>query len=196
MQKPDQRNRPRRRRGHTTSVTIGGERFSLIATERADGTLGEVSIGCGKHGSGIAGLMDAYGTAISAGLQLGVPLADLLRPGLDLCFAPGGITDDPEIPRARSAVDYFSRRLAIDWLHDADRAALGVLTLDERSGRGSWAKAEASSFPTACGTGTRSPAGAGREGAQFGGAGEGAEGPSAPDSGRSSLASHRPLAAR
>jgi hypothetical protein len=135
VQEPDKRNTARRRGGHTTTVMIGGERFSLIATERADGTLGEVRIGCGKHGSGIAGLMDAYATAISAGLQHGVPLADLLRPGLGLCFAPGGSTDDPEIPRARSAVDYFSRRLAVDWLPDADRAALGVLTIGERVAR-------------------------------------------------------------
>src|ERR1700733_13893877 len=119
MREPDQRNRSCRRRGHTTSATIGGERFSLIATERADGTLCEVRIACGKYGSGIAGLMDAYATAISAGLQHGVPLADLLRPGLGLCFAPGGSTDDPEIPRVRSMVDYFSRRLAVDWLPDA-----------------------------------------------------------------------------
>jgi hypothetical protein len=135
MPKPDQGDMSCRRRGHMTSTTIGGERFRLFATERADGTLCEVRIGCGKHGSGIAGLMDAYATAISAGLQHGVPLADLLRPGLGLCFAPGGSTDDPEIPRARSAVDYFSRRLAIDWLPDADRTALGVLTIGERVAR-------------------------------------------------------------
>jgi hypothetical protein len=133
---PDQRDTPRRRRGHATTVVIGGERFSLIATERGDGALGEVRIGCGKYGSGIAGLMEAYATAISAGLQHGVPLADLLRPGLGLCFAPGGGTDDPEIPRVRSVVDYFSRRLAIDWLPDADRAGLGVLTIGERVARG------------------------------------------------------------
>ena len=125
MREPDQRDMSGRRRGYATSATIGGERVSLIATERADGTLCEVRIGCGKYGSGIAGLMDAYATAISAGLQHGVPLADLLRPGLGLCFAPGGSTDDPEIPRARSVVDYFSRRLAIDWLPDADRTTLG-----------------------------------------------------------------------
>jgi ribonucleoside-diphosphate reductase alpha chain len=136
MQEPNQGSRSCRRRGHTTSATVGGERFSLTATERADGTLYEVRIGCGKHGSAIAGLMDAYATAISAGLQHGVPLADLLRPGLGLCFAPYGGTDDPQIPRVRSAVDYFSRRLAVDWLPDADRAALGVLTVGERVARG------------------------------------------------------------
>src|ERR1700678_553720 len=132
MPELEQGNMSCRRRGHTRSATIDGERFSLTATERADATLGEVRIGCGKYGSGIAGLMDAYATAISAGLQHGVPLADLLRPGLGLRFAPGGSTNDPEIPRVRSVVDYFSRRLAIDWLPDTDRAALGVLAIDER----------------------------------------------------------------
>jgi hypothetical protein len=135
MQTPVQRNLARRHSGHTTTVTIGGERFGLTASERADGTLGEVRIGWGKHGTGTAGLMDAYATALSAGLEHGVPLADLLRPGLGLRFAPDGSTDDPEIPRARSLVDYISRRLAIDWLPYADRAALGVLTVGERAAR-------------------------------------------------------------
>jgi ribonucleoside-diphosphate reductase alpha chain len=45
---------------------------------------------------------------------------------------PNGHTDDPEIPRVRSAVDYLARRLAIDWLPYAERAALGVYTLSER----------------------------------------------------------------
>jgi ribonucleoside-diphosphate reductase alpha chain len=131
VQEPAQRNRPRRYGGHTTAVMIGGEQFSLTATEGADGALGEVRIGWGKHGSSVAGLTDAYATVISVGLQHGVPLADLLRPGLGLRFAPGGSTDDPEIPRVRSAVDYFSRRLAIDWLPDADRGALGMLAIGE-----------------------------------------------------------------
>jgi ribonucleoside-diphosphate reductase alpha chain len=142
MQEPAQGDMACRRRGHITSTTIGGERFRLTATERADGTLGEVFIESGKYGSGIAGLMDAYATAISAGLLHGIPLADLLRPGLGLRFAPGGSTDDPEIPRARSAIDYFSRRLAIDWLPDHDRAALGVPHLKvARAGAGVVARA-------------------------------------------------------
>lgn len=131
VQVPDW-NMPRRRGGHITSVTICGERFRLTASSREDGTLGEIAIDWGKHGTETAGLMDAYAIAITAGLEHGVPLADLLRPGIGLRFAPGGTTDDPEIPRVRSAADYFSRRLAIDWLPRAERAALGILTLSER----------------------------------------------------------------
>ena len=55
-----------------------------------------------------------------------MPLAELLRPALGVSFVPAGPTDDPEIPRARSAVDYIARRLAIDWLPYQQRAALGV----------------------------------------------------------------------
>lgn len=123
---------PRRRGGHTTAVTVGGERLTLTANERADGSLGEVFIRHGKQGSADAGLMDTYATALSIGLRHGIPLTDLLRPGLGVSFVPSGHTDDPEIPRARSVVDYVARRLAVDWLPYADRAALGVFTLTER----------------------------------------------------------------
>jgi hypothetical protein len=127
-----QRHMPRRRAGHTTAVTIGGERFSITANGGEDDTLGEVSIQWGKQGTAGAGLMDVYAVALSVGLQHRVPLADLIRDGLDLYFMPNGRTDDPEIPRARSVVDYVARRLAIDWLPYEQRSELGVYTVDER----------------------------------------------------------------
>ena len=131
----------RRRAGHTPTVTIGGEQFTLIANQRADGTLGEVFIRGGKHGGSGAGLLDSYATALSVGLAYQVPLADLLRSGLDLHFTPSGHTDDPEIPRVRSVADYLARRLAIDWLPYPERAALGIYTLTERvTLAGTWMK--------------------------------------------------------
>jgi ribonucleoside-diphosphate reductase alpha chain len=143
MQVPEQRQLPRRRSGHTTAVTIGGEQLYLTANEGADGALGEVFIRWGKQGSSSAGLLDMYATALSAGLQHQVPLAELIRPALDLSFAPCGHTDDPEIPRARSVVDYLARRLAIDWLSRHERAALGVYSLTERVERaGTWMSAQ------------------------------------------------------
>jgi hypothetical protein len=121
-----------RRSGHTTAVVIGVERFYLTANQRDDGTLGEIFIHWGKHGTSTAGLVSTYAIALSTGLAHRVPLADLIRPGLGLYFTPNGRTNDPEIPRACSAVDYIARRLAIDWLPYSDRAALGVFTLTER----------------------------------------------------------------
>ena len=126
------RHMPRRRGGHTTVVVIDAEPFYLTANRGEDGTLGEVFIGWGKHGSSGAGLVCAYAAALSVGLRYRVPLPDLIRPGLDAYFAPSGHTDDPEIPLVRSVVDYIARRLAIDWLPYPDRAALGVYTLAER----------------------------------------------------------------
>jgi hypothetical protein len=138
----------RRRSGHTTTVTIEAERFWLTANQRDDGSLGEVFIYWGKHGTSASGLVSGYAIALSLGLQHQVPLADLIRSGLDQFFVPNGHTDDPEIPRVRSAVDYIARRLAIDWLPYPERAALGVYTLTERVQRVSaWIRACAPAGP-------------------------------------------------
>jgi ribonucleoside-diphosphate reductase alpha chain len=119
---------------HMTAVTIGGERLRLFAGQRPDGRLAEIAVSWGRHGSSAAGLLDSYAAALSLGLGNGVPLAELLRPGLGLRFAPDGGTDDPEIPRAHSAVDYCCRRLAIDWLSYPECAELGVFTAGLRRG--------------------------------------------------------------
>ncbi len=119
-----QRHLPRIRHGHTTAVTLDGQRFYLTANAREDGSLGEVFIQWGKQGSTTAGLLDAYAIALSVGLQYGVPLADLLRPVLDRKFPPDGVTGDPEIPWASSIIDYFVRRLALDWLPPGAIAAM------------------------------------------------------------------------
>ncbi len=95
------RHMPRRRSGHTTTVMISAERFCLTANQRDDGSLGEVFIHWGKHGTSAAGLVSTYAVALSLGLQQQVPLADLIRPGLDQFFVPNGHTDDPEIRRTR-----------------------------------------------------------------------------------------------
>jgi ribonucleoside-diphosphate reductase alpha chain len=143
-----QRHMPRRRTGLTTSVTIGGERFYLTANGRGDGALGEVFIQWGKQGQTQAGLVDIYAMALSVGLQHGVPLLDLIHQGLDLYFVPNGHTDDPEIPRVRSVVDWVARRLAIDWLPYEVRAAQGIFTVDERvSAAQDWLAAEAAKIP-------------------------------------------------
>jgi hypothetical protein len=127
-----QRHMPRRRSGHTTAVTIGCERFYLTANGHEDGSLGEVFIQWGKQGTTGAGLMDIYAVAVSVGLQHRVPLAELLAPAVDLYCVPDGVTDDPQIPRVRSVIDYIARRLAIDWLPYHERVGLGIFTMDER----------------------------------------------------------------
>jgi ribonucleoside-diphosphate reductase alpha chain len=138
----------RQRIGHTTSVAIGGARFYMTANGREDGTLGEVFISWGKQGQTKSGLMDIYAVALSVGLQHGVPLLDLVHQGLDLYFVPNGHTDDPQIPRVRSVVDWVARRLAIDWLPYEIRAAEGIFTINERvTAADDWLAAEAAKLP-------------------------------------------------
>jgi ribonucleoside-diphosphate reductase alpha chain len=121
-----------RRSGHTTTVTVGETRLSFTANRAPDGSLDEVLIRWGRHGSATAGMIDAYAAGLTLGLHQGVPLTDLLHPALGASFAPSGPTSDPEIPRARSVIDYLARRLAIDWLPYQERAGLGVFTASER----------------------------------------------------------------
>ena len=67
------------RSGRTTTVTIDAERFWITANQRDDGSLGEVFVHWGKHGSSEAGLAHTYAIALSLGLEHRVPLADLVR---------------------------------------------------------------------------------------------------------------------
>ena len=47
-------------------------------------------------------------------------------------FEPHGITDDPDIRFAKSLMDYIFRRLALDFLPENKRLALGIKSVQER----------------------------------------------------------------
>jgi ribonucleoside-diphosphate reductase alpha chain len=55
--------------------------------------------------------MDAFGTAISLCLQYGVPVRELCRKFAHSRFEPSGFTKNPDIPMAKSLVDYIFRWL-------------------------------------------------------------------------------------
>jgi ribonucleoside-diphosphate reductase alpha chain len=99
-----------------------------------DGTLGEVFLtDVGKEGSTIKGLMNAFATSISIGLQYGVPLETLVRKFAYMRFEPEGYTGNPEIPFAKSMPDYIMRWLASRF-GDADlHEELGILTPEVRA---------------------------------------------------------------
>ena len=69
-----------------------------------------------KEGSTISGLMDAFATAISLTLQYGVPLEALVNKFTHMRFEPAGFTKNPEIPIAKSLVDYIFRWLGSKFL--------------------------------------------------------------------------------
>ena len=69
-----------------------------------------------KEGSTISGLMDAFATAVSYGLQYGVPLKFFVDKFSHVRFEPSGWTGNPEVPYAKSIMDYIFRWLGAKFL--------------------------------------------------------------------------------
>ncbi|HKP88615.1 MAG TPA: hypothetical protein VJT75_01455, partial [Thermoleophilaceae bacterium] len=132
--RPVRRRMPRERQSLTHKFSVGGREGYITAGEYEDGTLGEVFLtDVGKEGSTIKGLMNAFATAISIGLQYGVPLETLTRKFAYVRFEPEGYTGNPEIPFAKSMPDYIMRWLAARY-GDADlHEELGILTPEVRA---------------------------------------------------------------
>jgi len=102
---------PDTRRSVTHKFNIQGHEGYLTTGLYEDGTPGELFITMAKEGSTIGGLMDSFGTAVSLGLQYGVPLKVLVDKFIHSRFEPSGFTQNPDIPMAKSLVDYIFRWL-------------------------------------------------------------------------------------
>ena len=91
-----------------------------------DGTVGEIFLtDIGKEGSTLRGMMNSFATAISIALQYGVPLETLVQKFSYMRFEPEGITQNPEIPFAKSMPDYIMRWLASRFLDVDTQEELG-----------------------------------------------------------------------
>src|ERR1700688_1033261 len=77
---------------------------------------GELFIRMAKEGSPISGLMDSFATAISHGLQYGVPLKFFVDKFSHVRFEPSGWTGNPQVPYAKSIMDYIFRWMGIKFL--------------------------------------------------------------------------------
>ena len=72
---PERRKMPRERESITHKFSIAGHEGYITAGKYEDGALGEIFLtDIGKEGSTLRGLMNAFATSISIGLQYGVPL--------------------------------------------------------------------------------------------------------------------------
>ncbi len=109
---------PDERQAVTHKFGISGHDGYLTVGMYEDGTPGEVFIVMAKQGSTVSGLMDAFATSISIALQHGVPLASLIEKFSHLRFEPSGFTNNPEIPIAKSIVDYIFRWLQSKFLSE------------------------------------------------------------------------------
>jgi ribonucleoside-diphosphate reductase alpha chain len=132
---PERHKMPRERESITHKFRIGLQEGYITAGKYEDGSVGEIFLtDIGKEGSTIKGLMNAFATAISIGLQYGVPLEDFVRKFSYMRFEPEGITTNPEIPFAKSMPDYIMRWLASRFIDDTDYLEqLGILTENVRA---------------------------------------------------------------
>jgi ribonucleoside-diphosphate reductase alpha chain len=107
---------PDTRRSVTHKFSIGGHEGYITVGLYPDGRPGEVFILMAKEGSTIGGLMDCFGTAVSMGLQYGVPLDVFVNKFSHTRFEPQGFTKNPDIRVAKSVVDYIFRWLGITFM--------------------------------------------------------------------------------
>ncbi len=126
---PVRRRMPVERQSITHKFSIGGHEGYITAGMYEDGSVGEIFLtDIGKEGSTLRGMMNAFATAISIALQYGVPLETLVQKFCYMRFEPEGITQNPEIPFAKSMPDYIMRWLASRFLDVDTQEELGILT--------------------------------------------------------------------
>ena len=111
--KPFRRRMPPTRQSITHKFEVAGHEGYLTVGLHEDGSPGELFITMAKEGSTVGGIMDAFGTAISLCLQYGVPPRELVRKFSHSRFEPSGWTKNPDIPMAKSLVDYIFRWMDI-----------------------------------------------------------------------------------
>ncbi|HET6998728.1 MAG TPA: vitamin B12-dependent ribonucleotide reductase [Solirubrobacterales bacterium] len=159
MAAPERKRMPRERESITHKFSIAGHEGYITAGKYEDGSVGEIFLtDIGKEGSTMRGLMNAFATAISLGLQYGVPLEDFVRKFSYMRFEPEGITGNPEIPFAKSLPDYIMRWVASRFIEDTDTLEeLGIMTQEVRAKQ----EAETSQLSIGIATDTAGPANGG-----------------------------------
>jgi ribonucleoside-diphosphate reductase alpha chain len=130
---PFRRKLPDERRSITHKFDVGGHEGYITVGLYEDGKPGEIFLRMSKEGSTVSGLMDSFATAISLTLQYGVPLEALVKKFAHMRFEPAGFTKNPEIPIAKSLVDYVFRWLGSKFLSADDKLAVGIIARDSAS---------------------------------------------------------------
>ncbi len=121
------------RRALTHKFKVGSHEGYITVGLYDDGTPGEIFVTMAKEGSVISGLMDSFATAVSIGLQYGVPLEVLVNKFVHMRFEPSGYTNNPQIRIAKSITDYIFRWLALKFLPRESQMSLGINALETES---------------------------------------------------------------
>ncbi len=104
------------RASRTHKFNVAGHEGYVTVGLYDDGQPGELFITMSKEGSTIGGLMDSLGTATSVALQYGVPISSLVTKFSHQRFEPAGMTENSDIPFAKSLVDYIFRWLGMEFI--------------------------------------------------------------------------------
>jgi ribonucleoside-diphosphate reductase alpha chain len=129
---PVRRKLPDERRSITHKFDVQGHEGYITVGLYEDGTPGEIFLTMNKEGSTLSGLMDSFATQTSLALQYGVPLRVMVNKFSHVRFEPSGFTKNPEIPIAKSIIDYIFRWLASRFLEPEEQDAVGVLRRQDR----------------------------------------------------------------
>jgi len=116
VERPLRRRLPDTRNATTHKFDVAGHEGYITVGLYSDNSPGEIFIRMAKEGSTIGGLMDTIATLVSVSLQYGVPVESLVRKFEHVRFEPSGMTRNPEIPFAKSLVDYIFRWLAMEFV--------------------------------------------------------------------------------
>jgi ribonucleoside-diphosphate reductase alpha chain len=128
---PVRRHLPTDRQALCHKFEVAGHEGYLHVGFFEDGTPGEIFIKMAKEGSTISGLMDSIGVLTSMALQYGVPLEVLVSKFSHVRFEPSGFTKNPDLPMAKSLIDYIFRFLGSRFLSREARAAVGLVEREE-----------------------------------------------------------------
>jgi ribonucleoside-diphosphate reductase alpha chain len=113
---------PDERPSITHKFSVGGfESYLTVGFYPDTMRPGETFITTAKEGSTISGLFDTMATLTSMCLQSGVPLKTLVKKFKDMRFEPAGFTSNPNIPIAKSVIDYVFRYLGMKYLSPEDK---------------------------------------------------------------------------
>ena len=125
--KPERKRLPPERNAVAHKFRVGNQEGYLHVGLFEDDTPGELFVTMSKQGSTLSGLMDAFALTVSIGLQYGVPLKVFVNKFINSRFEPMGWTDNPDIPVAKSIMDYIFRWMAFKFLAQEELKELGLL---------------------------------------------------------------------
>ena len=130
--RPVRRRLPDKRPAVAHKFSIGGHEGYIHVGLYEDGSPGEVFLRMNKEGSVISGLMDSVALLTSFALQYGVPLEFLVNKFSHTRFEPSGFTNNPDIPMAKSIMDYIFRWLGTEFLAGESQATDAMVEFDEQ----------------------------------------------------------------